>query len=57
MLPEEKRVDVVVRDVEMGFWSMVVFLVKLALAAIPAGLILALFIGALVVVLKAWLGV
>ena len=34
------RVDVVVRDVEMGFWSMVVFLVKLAFAAIPAGIIL-----------------
>jgi len=31
---------IVVTDVHMPFWSMVVFLVKLAIAAIPAILIL-----------------
>lgn len=42
---------VVVTDVHMGFWSMVVFMVKWAVASIPAAIILAvvvaLFWGAL----------
>ena len=33
--------EVVVTDVKMPFWSMVVFMVKLALASIPAAIILA----------------
>lgn len=32
--------EVVVKDIKMGFWSMVVFMVKWALAAIPAFFIL-----------------
>lgn len=35
---ENQRVVVV--DIQMPFWSMVVFLVKLAIAFIPAGIIL-----------------
>jgi hypothetical protein len=45
---------VVVTDFRMGFWSMVWFLVKLSLAAIPAMIILAI-IGALVAALVATL--
>ena len=37
-MSEEQKVVVV--DIHMKFWSMVVFLVRLAVAAIPAGLIL-----------------
>ena len=33
--------EVVVVDIKMPFWSMVVFMVKLALASIPAAIILA----------------
>jgi len=38
LMIEEKPVIVV--DIQMKFWSMVVFLVKLTLAAIPAALLL-----------------
>jgi hypothetical protein len=40
--------QVVVTDIKMPFWSMVIFLVKLAIAAIPAFIILAI-LGAIVV--------
>ena len=33
--------DVVITDIKMPFWSMVVFMVKWAIAAIPAFIILA----------------
>jgi hypothetical protein len=36
---EESR-EVIVTDIRMPFWSMVWFMVKLAIAAIPAGIIL-----------------
>lgn len=36
----DERKEVVVTNIRMPFWSMVVFLIKLALAAIPALLIL-----------------
>lgn len=35
-----KEIKVIVTDVHMPFWSMVTFLVKLAIAAIPAMLII-----------------
>jgi hypothetical protein len=38
---EEETKKVVVTDIKMPFWSMVWFMVKLAIAAIPAGIILA----------------
>ncbi len=36
----EQPIHVVVTDIRMPFWSMVGFMVKSAVAAIPAGLIL-----------------
>ena len=38
------RQEVIVTDIRMSFWSMVVFMVKWAIAAIPAFIILG-FIG------------
>jgi hypothetical protein len=46
---------VVVTDVRMPFWSMVVFMVKLAIAAIPAFILLAI-IGAIVTAILGALG-
>ena len=39
-MPEEKPAQVVVANVQMEFFSMVVFMVKWALACIPAAIIL-----------------
>ena len=39
-MPIDTQHEVVVTDVKMRFWSMVVFMVKLALASIPAAIIL-----------------
>ena len=50
-LPE--RVSIV--DIRMPFWSMVVFLVKLSIASIPAFIILS-ALGAAVFALLGWLG-
>lgn len=36
----DKPMEVVVTDISMSFWSMVVFMVKWVIAAIPAFLIL-----------------
>jgi hypothetical protein len=38
---EEESREVIVTDIRMPFWSMVWFMVKLSIAAIPAGIILA----------------
>ena len=40
-MPTDTQHEVVVTDIRMPFWSMVVLMVKLALASIPAGIILA----------------
>ncbi len=40
--------EVVITDIKMPFWSMVVFMVKWAIAAIPAFIILAI-LGAVIV--------
>ena len=45
--------DVTVVDIKMPFWSMVIFMAKLAIAAIPAILIL----GVLGAILAGFLGV
>lgn len=45
---------VVVVDVQMPFWSMVVFIVKWTLAAIPAMLILMFFLAAVASVAGVW---
>lgn len=45
VLDTTQPLNVVVRDIEMTFGSMVVFMVKWVFAAIPAMLILALFLG------------
>jgi len=51
---ESQNTEVTVVDIKMPFWSMVIFMVKLSIAAIPAllilgvlGAILAGFLGAL----------
>jgi len=50
------NISVVVTDIRMSFWSMVVFMVKWAIATIPAIIILAV-VGSMVVnVLAALLG-
>lgn len=49
-MAEDERREVVVTDIRMPFLSMVVFLVKLAVAAIPAMIILSV-IGAVVTAL------
>ena len=49
-MADDERQRVVVTDIKMPFTSMVVFLVKLAIAAIPAMILLSL-IGALVTAL------
>jgi hypothetical protein len=38
---EEESKEVVVTNIKMPFWSMVWFMVKLSIAVIPAGIILA----------------
>jgi hypothetical protein len=43
--PHPQQVKIV--DIEMRFWSMVVFLVKLAIAAIPAMIILSMIVAGL----------
>jgi len=48
----EGPTDARIVDIRMPFWSMVTFMVKWALAAIPALLILGLIVGGLVT----WLG-
>lgn len=40
MVEETQVSSVRVIDIQMSFWSMVVFLVKLSIAAIPAAIIL-----------------
>jgi hypothetical protein len=50
---DSQNTDVTVVDIKMPFWSMVIFMVKLAIAAIPAILIL----GALGAILGGFLGV
>lgn len=49
------RQEVVVVDLKMSFWSMVVFMVKWAIAAIPAIIILAV-IGTLVAIVLGGVG-
>ena len=39
-MPTEPNTQVTVVDIQMPFWSMVVFLVKFAIASIPAVIIL-----------------
>ena len=39
-MPDQNPVKVIVTDFEMSFWSMVFFMVKFAIAAIPAAIIL-----------------
>lgn len=39
-MPDQNPVKVIVTDFEMSFWSMVFFMVKWAIAAIPAAIIL-----------------
>ena len=39
--------EVIIKDIQMPFWSMVIFMVKWAFAAIPAIIIIAIFVAAL----------
>ena len=47
---EQDKTEVVITDIKMPFWSMVLFLVKLSIAVIPAVFILS-FIGFVLTVL------
>lgn len=53
-MTEANSNHVVVVDIKMRFWSMVVFMVKAAIAAIPAMIILAVITGILVGLLQAF---
>ncbi len=48
-----KTNEVIIKDIKMSFWSMVVFMVKWTIAAIPAGIILFLILAAIYIVLGA----
>jgi hypothetical protein len=48
--------NVVITDIRVPFWSMVDFMVKWAIASIPAAIILALLIVALAVLLRVFVG-
>jgi urea transporter len=54
-MADDKR-EVVVTDIEIPFWSMVVLLVKVAIAAIPAFIILLVIGSVLSVVMAAVFG-
>jgi hypothetical protein len=47
----ENTTQVIVTDIRMSFWSMVIFMIKWAIAAIPAFLILAIVVGVLSAIL------
>jgi uncharacterized membrane protein YfhO len=49
--------DVVIKDIQMPFWSMVTFMVKWAFAAIPAFIIIAFVITGLTVFFGGLVGV
>lgn len=51
-----ERMEVIVRDIHMGFWSMVVFMIKWSIAAIPAMIILGFIAVALVGLFGGMLG-
>jgi len=55
MEPDHLSERVSIVDIRMPFWSMVVFLVKLSIASIPAFIILSV-LGAAVFALLGWLG-
>ena len=48
--------EVVIKDIQMPFWSMVTFMVKWAFAAIPAMIIIAIFIAFLMALLSGLFG-
>jgi hypothetical protein len=50
-----ENTQVVVTDIRMPFWSMVIFMIKWAIAAIPAFILLAI-LGAIVTALLSALG-
>ena len=49
--------EVVIKDIQMPFWSMVTFMVKWSFAAIPAIIIIAIIIAVLAGVLSGFFGV
>jgi hypothetical protein len=49
--------EVIIKDIQMPFWSMVTFMVKWAFAAIPAIIIIAIIIAALMGVFGGLVGV
>ena len=53
-MTELNKNHVIVVDIRMRFWSMVVFMVKAAIAAIPAMIILAAITGILVGLLQSF---
>ena len=55
-MESDTRPEVVVSDIKMPFWSIVVFMIKWALATIPAAIILLLIIYAVAFVALAAFG-
>lgn len=49
---QSNQTKVVISDIKMPFWSMVVFMVKWAIAAIPAIFILSLILGITATLIK-----
>lgn len=47
---KEREIEVVVKDIDMKFWSMVSFMVKWAFASIPALFIIAIFVAIIVII-------
>ncbi len=58
-IPTYSKPRVVVTDIQMPFWSMVIFMVKWAIAAIPAAIILFLLVampmGIIFALVVAWM--
>lgn len=50
---ELKKDRIVISDFDMPFWSIVKLMIKIAIASIPAGIILAIFYGLIISFLKA----
>ncbi len=55
-MDNEENTKVTVVDIQMPFWSMVVLMVKVAIASIPAMLILSLIGGIVVAIMTALFG-
>jgi hypothetical protein len=56
MVSEEERQEVVVVDIDMPFWSMVRFMIKWAIASIPAIIVLIVLFSLVMALISGLLG-